>query len=192
MSRYSTVAVILHWLIALSVIALLIAGFWMGGAIRKPETQAVAFEVFQLHKSLGLTVLALTLARLAWRLGHRPPALPDTMPRWQKTAAHATAWAFYAILLVMPLSGWAIVSTSPFGLPTMWFGLFEWPHIAPLAEAANAQQLNATFEEVHELLAWGTLGLLFLHVAGALKHHFIDRDNVLVRMAPWLSPRSNA
>lgn len=187
MSRYSTVAVILHWLIALAVIALLIAGFWMGDAIRNPETQALAFEVFQLHKSLGLTVLVLTVVRLGWRLGHPAPALPDTMPGWQKTAAHATAWAFYVILLVMPLSGWVIVSTSPFGLPTMWFGLFEWPHITQLTNAANALQINGAAEEVHELLAFGAVGLLFLHVSGALKHHFIDRDDVLARMLPWLS-----
>ena len=186
MSRYSTVAVTLHWLIALAVVALLIAGFWMGDAIRNPETQALAFEVFQLHKSLGLTVLVLTVVRLLWRLGHRPPALPETMPGWQKTAAHATAWAFYVILLAMPLSGWVIVSTSPFGLPTLWFGLFEWPHIAPLTHAANSLQINGAAEEVHELLAFGTLGLLFLHVGGALKHHFIDRDDVLARMIPWL------
>lgn len=187
MSRYSTVAVILHWLIALSVIALLIAGFWMGDAIRNPETQALAFEVFQLHKALGLTVLVLTVARLGWRLGHKPPALPDAMPGWQKAAAHATAWAFYALLLALPLSGWVIVSTSPFGLPTMWFGLFEWPHITPLAEAANALQINSAAENVHGLLAWGTVGLLALHVGGALKHHFIDRDDVLARMIPWLA-----
>lgn len=186
MSRYSTVAVVLHWLIALAVIALLIAGFWMGDAIREPETQALAFEVFQLHKSLGLTVLVLTIVRLLWRLSHPAPALPETMPGWQKTAAHATAWAFYGVLLAMPLSGWVIVSTSPFGLPTQWFGLFEWPHILPLTEAANSLQINSAAENVHELLAWGAVGLLFLHVAGALKHHFIDRDDVLARMIPWL------
>ncbi|MGK2284763.1 cytochrome b [Pedomonas sp. V897] len=187
MSRYSTVAIVLHWLIALAMIALLVMGFWMGDAIKKPETQALAFEVFQIHKSLGLTVLVLTLVRLAWRLGHRPPPLPYSMPGWQKTAAHATAWAFYALLLIMPLSGWVIVSTSPFGLPTMWFGLFEWPHLTPLAEAANRIQINGAAEEVHELLALGAVGLLALHVAGALKHHFIDRDDVLTRMIPWLA-----
>lgn len=187
MSRYSTVAVILHWLIAMAVIALLIAGFWMGDAIRDPKSQALAFQVFQLHKSLGLTVLVLTVVRLLWRLGHRPPALPDAMPGWQKTAAHATAWGFYVILLAMPLSGWVIVSTSPFGLPTMWFGLFEWPHITQLTNAANSLQINGAAEEIHELLAWGALGLLFLHVGGALKHHFIDRDDVLARMIPWLA-----
>ena len=186
MSRYSTVAVILHWLIAVAVVALLIAGFWMGDAVKKPETQALAFEVFQLHKSLGLSVLVLTVVRLLWRLSHRPPALPETMPGWQKAAAHATAWGFYVILLAMPLSGWVIVSTSPFGLPTMWFGLFEWPHITQLANAANALQINGAAEEAHELLAFGTLGLLALHVGGALKHHFYNRDNVLARMIPWL------
>lgn len=185
MSRYSTVAIALHWIIAVAMIAMLAMGLWMTGALKDPAQRALAFEVIQLHKSVGLSILVLTLVRLAWRLGHRPPLLPATMKAWEKAAARLTHFAFYVLLLALPLTGWAMVSTSPFGLPTFWFGLFEWPHITALAQAANASALHDGLEEAHELLAFGAIGFIVLHVAAALKHHWIDRDDVLARMLPW-------
>jgi cytochrome b561 len=190
MSRYSGVAIALHWLMALAIIGLIMVGFWMGDAAKDPETRAAAFAAFQLHKSMGLTILLLTLLRLAWRLSHRPPPLPSTMKSWERGAARFTHIGFYVLMIAVPLSGWAMVSASPLGLPTYWFGLFEWPHIGPLAALENKEALKHDFYEAHELLAKLVIGLLLLHVAAALKHHFIDRDDVLSRMLPLLKVRS--
>ncbi|TXG81986.1 MAG: cytochrome b [Sphingomonadales bacterium] len=186
-TRYTQVAIILHWLIALGVIGLIVAGKWMAGAINRPETQALAYDVFQLHKSVGITVLLLTILRLAWRLGHRPPPLPDAMPGWQKAAATGAHWLFYLLLIGIPLSGWALVSASPLGLPTLLYGVVEWPHIAALTHVADRQATAHQLEEVHELLGNAMLLLVLLHVAAALKHQYLDRDNLLARMLPFLA-----
>ncbi|MEX6723449.1 cytochrome b [Parapedomonas caeni] len=192
-SRYSTVAVILHWLIALAIIGLLVAGFVMGDLLHSdnPADKQLGFKIIQLHKSLGLTVLVLTLVRLAWRIGHKPPALPASMKPWERKLSVGTHHLFYLLMLGLPLSGWALVSTSSLGLPTMWFDLFAWPNIGFLADmAADARKaVHESLEEAHELLAFAIIGLLILHVAAALKHHLIDRDDVMARMVPWLRGR---
>jgi cytochrome b561 len=119
------------------------------------------------------------------------------MPTWEKFAAHATHWAFYVIMIAAPLTGWLYVSTGwniendrPFSVPTVWFGLFQVPHIPGLETLPDAARGSAaeSFMEVHELLAFGTLGLFALHVLAALKHHVLDRDDVLTRMLPFLKP----
>ncbi len=189
MSRYSAVAILLHWLMALMIVSLVAAGVWMHEAIHVPATKAQAFEVYQLHKSTGLTVLALTLLRIVWRLTHRPPALPVQMKGWERVAARASHVGFYVLMLAIPLSGWAMVSASPFGLPTIFFGLFEWPHIAPLAALEHKDEAEHLFKEIHEILAFGAVALLALHIAAALKHHIWDKDDVLTRMLPFLKPR---
>lgn len=186
-TRYTQVAIILHWLIALGVIGLIAAGKWMVGAINRPDTQALAFDVYQLHKSVGITVLLLTVLRLAWRLGHRPPPLPEAMPGWQKAAAVGAHWLFYLLLIGIPLSGWAVVSASPLGLPTLLYGVVEWPHIGALTHVADRQATTHQLEEIHELLGNAMLLLVVLHAAAALKHQFLDRDNLLARMLPFLA-----
>lgn len=189
MSRYSAVAIFLHWLIGLLIVGMIAVGFWMAGALEDPARRAVAFEVVQLHKSIGLTILVLTGVRLVWRLAHKPPALPSHMSALEKGAARVSHLGFYILMLALPLTGWAMVSASPWGLPTMYFGLFEWPHIAPLTEVADKKAVSHLFEEIHEVLAFGTLGLLALHILAALKHHFFDKDDVLARMVPGLKVR---
>lgn len=163
----------------------------MHDALKVDATRALAITGFQLHKSLGLTVLVLSLLRLVWRLTHRPPALPDTMPDWEQWAARGAHATFYLLMIGLPLSGWLLVSTQwdggkPLNVPTLWFGLLEVPHLFALNETAN--EFRAAFahnvEETHEWLAKGTAALLVLHVAAALKHHFINRDPVLTSMAP--------
>src|SRR6476646_7461764 len=104
--RYTTVAIVLHWAIAAAILANFFVGWWMAKAIDDPATRLQAVAAFQLHKSLGLTVLALSVLRLLWRLTHRPPPLPEAMAGWEKFAAKATHWAFYALMIVVPLSGW--------------------------------------------------------------------------------------
>lgn len=190
-TRYSAVAIILHWTIAAAIGANLLLGWWMSRAIDVVETQARAITVFQLHKSLGLTVLGLSLLRLAWRLLHRPPPLPAAMPAWERFAAKATHWAFYALMIVVPLSGWTYVSAqwrdaAPLSVPTLWFWLFQVPHLfdaQALTDAARKSIADRNFA-AHFYLAWSMAVLLALHIAAALKHHFLNRDAVLVNMLP--------
>ena len=192
-SRYTTVAVALHWAIAAAIVLDLFVGWWMHEAIEDPRYAAPAIAAFQLHKSVGLTVLALSLLRLAWRLAHRPPALPAAMRAWERLAARAVHWAFYALMVAVPLSGWLYTSTqwredAPLSVPTLWFGLFKVPHLFGLDTLPPDRRsaLAEGFGEAHELLAWTMAGLLALHVAAALKHRFIERDFVLASMRPWL------
>ena len=167
--RYSGVAIAFHWVIAAFVLLNLAIGLlqplraWMPG-----------------HKSIGITVLFLTLARVAWRLAHRPPPLPAHTPAWEKGVAHATHWTLYALLLLMPLSGWAMVSGSEKRRPLDWFGAFDIPYL-PVSI-----QVGGVAHETHELLGWLMLALVALHIAAALRHHLFLRDTVLARMAPAL------
>ncbi|MEW6597437.1 MAG: cytochrome b [Pseudomonadota bacterium] len=186
-SRYSTVAIVLHWTIAALIIGN-IAAAWTFANMPKGLAQ---YNVVQLHKSIGITVLALSLVRIAWRLGHKPPALPP-MPAWQKGLAHAVHAGLYAIMLFMPLTGWVMASASKRNLPTMIFGAFQLPFIAPIHNLEP--QTKAIWDDVasggHEILAKLAYVLIVLHVGAALKHHLVDRDSVLVRMAPFLGGRS--
>ena len=184
--RYTNVAIILHWIIAVSILALLAAGLAMTTEGLLPKY--LQFQTFQLHKSLGLTVLILSVLRLIWRLTHTPPPLPPGIPALEVFAANLTHWIFYGLMLALPLTGWAIVSTSSWGLPTIWFGLFEWPHLPGLAESAHKKELNDVFGETHEILAYIAIALIGLHVGAALKHHLWNRDTVLTRMLPFLRP----
>ncbi len=185
--RYTAVAIALHWLIALAIILQLISGLWMVDALNEQATQMLAFQVYQWHKSLGLTVLILSLLRLLWRFTHRAPELPGGMTAWERLAAKAAHILFYAIMIGMPITGWVVVSASKLGLPTLYWGLFQWPHIPLGGMVADAKAaLEGTFGEVHEILAYITIGLLALHVGAALKHHLVNRDDVLSRMLPFL------
>jgi cytochrome b561/polyisoprenoid-binding protein YceI len=199
--RYTAVAILLHWAIALAIAGMIALGWWMGDALEDKATQAQAIAAFQLHKSIGLTILLLSLARLGWRFMHPVPPLPAGMKRWERWAATGTHWAFYVVIIAMPLTGWLYVSTAwnahtdkHFDVPTLYFGLFKVPHLfglSQLAEGARAA-LAELFENFHSKLAWGAIGLTVLHVGAALKHHFVDRDDVLARMVPGLAPETDA
>jgi cytochrome b561/polyisoprenoid-binding protein YceI len=168
-ARYSTGAIVLHWLIALALAFQLALGFAM------PHDER-GFALFQLHKSVGITILLLTLARLGWRLTHRPP--PAVEGGFQGFLAKAVHFLLYAFMIGAPLTGWALASTDPTGIPTLLYGSVPWPHL-PLPGA-----FNEAFEEAHELLAWIGLALIVLHVAGALRHQLLLRDGLLRRMGP--------
>lgn len=176
-TRYNTVAMALHWLIAISIIALLVVGKYMHGL---PNDDPNKFALYQLHKSFGIAVLVLTVVRIFWRLGHPVPALPGTMPGWQKWASHIVHFSLYALMLAIPLSGWAVASSSSSGVPTILFGLVELPHL-PVGTDHDTHEF---YEEVHELLGNLMILLLIGHVVAALKHHFVDKDTVLARMLP--------
>ena len=177
LARYSRVAIWLHWIIALLIVVNLLLGFFRG-EFDKPVRAAM----MDVHKATGLTILALSLARLGWRLGHRPPPFDAVMKAWEVGIARLIHGLFYLLLVGLPLTGWMIVSTS--GRATSWFGLFD---VAALP-VARSEDLHEFFEEVHELLAYGILVLLALHVGGALKHHFEGHRHLVGRMAPWVRP----
>ena len=179
--RYSMVAMALHWLIALAVILLLGSGL----AMTRMAPGLLAFDLYQWHKALGITVLALSVLRLLWRLTHRPPPLPDDMPRLERLGAKLGHLGFYALLIGLPLGGWAMVSVSPLNVPTSWFGLFVIPHLpgAP-DDLATRKSLEGLFKLAHEVGGWMMLALLVLHVAAGLRHALVLRDGVFDRMVP--------
>jgi cytochrome b561 len=182
-TRYGTVAMSLHWLIA----ALVLTNLYLGLSFDTyPKGDPTLFQMVQIHKSIGLSVLVLSIARLIWRLIHPVPPLPAGMSPALKFLAHATHYLLYFLIIAIPLSGWAMVSTSRLGLPTSWFGLFDWPNIGFIANMPLDQKrsLHEPLEAIHMYLAWSAIVLLVIHVAGALWHQFIRRDDVLKRMLP--------
>lgn len=184
LTSYSRTAIFLHWLIALLLVGNFAGGLLMGDLFDSPDPNArqLGFTIAQLHKSFGLTILALSLFRLGVRLVAGAPPLPDHMTATERFLSKVTHWGFYAIMILVPLSGWLMVSASPLGFPTLWFGLFEWPHLP----VGTSSAVSGAASEAHEIMAFLGAGLLLLHVAGALKHHFWDRDDVLARMLPYL------
>jgi cytochrome b561 len=184
-ARYSTIAIILHWVIA----ALILINLYVGLSYVNAHGLA-KFSLLQLHKSVGFTVLAFSLVRLAWRLVNKAPAYPDSMKSWEKLAASAVHWGFYGIMIGMPLTGWVIVSASPTNIPTLLYKTLPFPHLGfvhALPMAAR-RALEGQISWVHDILAWTTMLLLILHVGAALKHQFWNKDGVLYRMAPFLRP----
>ncbi len=194
-SRYSAVAIVLHWAIAAAIVFMLPLGWWMHEQAEHGAAGEGLYRAFQLHKSVGLTVLALSLVRLGWRLANPTPPFPPHMPGWEKLAASATHWALYFLIVALPLSGWVYVSAQwshednqPLAVSTHWFGLFRVPALFGLPEAGNpvrAAVAEGAFT-AHYLLAYATVALLALHVGAALKHQFVDRDDILSRMIPGL------
>lgn len=185
-TRYSGVAMALHWLIAAAIVTNVGIAWYantLHGLAKMPS--------LQIHKSLGITILLLTFARLAWRLFKTPPEMRADLKPWERWLAHAVHFLFYVAMIGLPLTGWAMVSATPLIhiYPINMFGLFHWPEIAPLANLPHDQmhQAHETFESAHGLLAKLIVyGLIPLHILGALKHQFLDRDNELGRMIPFM------
>jgi cytochrome b561 len=175
---------LLHWAIAASILANLYIGWRMGSLAGIAQ-----FDGFQLHKSVGITVLALSAIRLVWRLAHRAPPLPAGMNAFERFAANATHWFFYGMMIGMPLTGWALVSTSKLNIPTLLWHTIPLPHIAFLHDLPTGPKavVESGATSVHVALAFGGTALIVLHVAAALKHQFFNRDGVLGRMIPVLS-----
>jgi cytochrome b561/polyisoprenoid-binding protein YceI len=191
--RYTTVAIILHWLIAAAIIFQIILGWRMGDEPKGPATYAI----FQLHKSIGITILLLSLGRLAWRLFNPPPPHPAGQPRWETIASKIVHVAFYVIMIGLPVTGWIIVSTSKLAIPTVLYGTIPWPHLPFLPElAAGPKHLwHQIGETGHGLLVKTTYLLLALHLGAVAKHQILDRDEVLGHVAPgarpgWKEPRA--
>lgn len=185
-TRYTSIAISLHWLIAILLIGLIAVGKYMNGL---EETDRFRFELIQWHKSFGILVLLLVFVRIAWRLTHQPPRLVSEMAVWERFAASATHVLLYVLMLVIPLSGWLMVSASPLNLATELFGAIPWPHlpVEPINTLAGVSKETVAelSAQAHHLLANGLLVLVLLHFAAALKHQFVKKDNLLSRM--WIS-----
>ncbi len=170
--RYTSTAIALHWLLALAILGSLAVGQTMADMPLSP----LRLKLYNWHKWAGIVILTLSAVRLLWRLGHRPP--PDVpMPGWQRQAAHATHVAMYLLFFAVPLMGWSYSSAA--GFPVVLFGVLPLPDLVAANEA-----LAETLKPWHGWLAYALAGLVVLHVAAALKHHFADGDGLLHRMRP--------
>ena len=174
-ARYTTTAIALHWLLALALLTSFCVGAYMADLPFTPQR----LKLYNWHKWAGVTILALSALRLVWRLTHRPPA-DVPMPAWQRRAAHLTHNALYLLFFAVPLAGWAYSSAA--GFPVVWFG------VLPLPDFVQPDKgVAETLKTLHFTLAWALAIVALLHVAGALKHQFIDRDGLLRRMLPQRS-----
>jgi cytochrome b561 len=175
--RYDTIAIALHWVLAIALTGIFAMGLYMADLPFSPQR----LKLYNWHKWAGITILTLSLLRLLWRATHRPPALPAAieraMPTWQLRVYHATHTLMYVLFFAVPLMGWAYSSAA--GFPIVVFGVLPLPDWVPVSKA-----LAETLKPLHGLLAWLLAGLVGLHVAAALKHHFIDKDGLLQRMLP--------
>jgi len=171
-SRYTGTAVVLHWVLGLALVGSFIVGLYMTSLPLSPQR----LKLYNWHKWAGVTILVLSFLRLAWRLTHTPPA-DVPMTAVQRKAAHAAHNLLYVLFFAVPLVGWAYSSAA--GFPIVVYGVLPLPDFVPVDKA-----LAEAIKPWHERLAWVMAFIVFAHIAAALKHHFVDRDNILSRM--WL------
>jgi cytochrome b561 len=174
-TRYASTAIFLHWLSAFLIFAAFPLGLYMHELPLSPSK----LQLYSYHKWLGVTILLLVAVRLAWRAGHTPPPLPASIPLWQQRAAHTLHGLLYVLLLAIPLSGWLMSSAK--GFQTVYLGVLPLPDLIGKDKA-----LGELLTEIHETLNFALLALVIAHVGAALKHHFIDRDDILARMMPFI------
>lgn len=172
-SRYTPTAIALHWLLAILIIANLSGGLYMSGLEFSPQK----LKYYSWHKWAGMTILVLSALRLLWRLNHPAPPLPGSMPPWQVQAAHVSHWLLYFLFFATPIFGWLFSSAS--GFQVVWFGVLPIPDLI-----GKDKELAEVLKLVHRGLAYGLGVVVVAHIAAALKHHFVDRDDVLKRMLP--------
>ena len=171
-NSYGSAAKGFHWIIGLLMIGLVILGLTMGD-FEAP----FKFKLYGWHKALGIIVLGLAALRLIWRfINVQPKSIPTHKP-WERILAHTAHWALYASMFIMPLSGWAMSSAGGHAV-----SLFGWVTLPPLVE--KSKELGGIFHEIHEYAGFTLIALIILHAVGAIKHHFIDRDDTLRRMLP--------
>ena len=177
--RYTRTAITLHWLIVLLIFAAFPLGLYMHDLPLSPYK----LRLYSYHKWIGITVLMLAVVRLSWRYGHRPPAMPDSMPRWEKLAAESVHYLLYALIFIIPISGWLM--SSAMGFQVVWLGVLPLPDLVD-----KNKELGELLHEVHETLNYLLFASVLAHIGAALKHHFIERDDILTRMLPFLRKRS--
>lgn len=172
-ARYTKTAKSLHWLMAVLFFGMLGLGFYMQGLPLSPDK----LKLYSWHKWVGVTVFLLALFRIAWRVTHQPPALPGSMPRLMQIAAHAGHHMLYMLMFLIPLSGWLMSSAK--GFQTVWFGILPIPDLLE-----KNKLLGDLLQTVHVSLNYLFIAVLIGHIGAALKHHFIDKDDILTRMLP--------
>ena len=172
-TRYTNTAKALHWVMAILLFGLLALGFYMHDLPLSPEK----LKLYSWHKWAGVTAFLLVLFRLAWRAGHQPPALPDSLPEDLQKAVHAGHFLLYALMIAIPLSGWLMSSAK--GFQTVWFGILPIPDLI-----GKNKEAGDILQNVHVSLNFFFVVVIAGHVGAALKHHFIDRDDILTRMLP--------
>lgn len=185
--RYTAVAITLHWIIAVLLVSMVFYGWWMEGLVdpmmRGEVSVGYVQGAYNWHKTAGIIILVLSLARLVWRLTHPAPALPTGMKSWERIGARFTHFAFYAVMIGAPIGGWVTASATQF--PNKMFN-----SDALLLPRLPVPQTDSFYEfasSMHGAAGWVVLILLVLHVGAALKHHFVNRDGVLARMIPGLN-----
>jgi cytochrome b561 len=171
--RYTATAIGLHWLMAVLLVGIFCVGLYMADLPLSPWK----LKVFSWHKWAGVTAFLLVTARLGWRIAHRPPELPGSMPQWQQWAAHAGHALLYLLMFAIPLSGWLMSSAK--GFQTVYFGVLPIPDLLP-----KNKELGDILLDVHQTLAWTLVGVVAGHAGIAFIHHFFDHDDVLARMLP--------
>ncbi len=191
-TRYTKTAVILHWLIAIAIFSMFALGWFMEG-LPKEGAKKMAYDVFNfgiytwqladaatprtfyfnLHKSIGVTILGLIIIRVLWRVTHRPPALLSSYKVWERKLATGVHHLLYLLMIALPVSGVIMATYSKYGIK--WFGY-------PLIKGLDNNAARESFKEIHEFIGIVILVMVILHIAGALKHHFVDKDDTLKRM----------
>ncbi len=183
--RYTNVAIVLHWAIAAMIFGLIGSGFAMMNLMG--QGSELQYNVYQVHKSFGVMVLILTVARVLWRVFNRPPEEPDSVTPLERKASHFVHMAFYSMMILIPLSGWVLITVSPIQVETVLFfqSWLPWPHVPGLTTLSESTQdlLYFLSHYAHAILAYGALILAGLHIAGALKHQLADGD-FIQRMLP--------
>jgi cytochrome b561 len=177
---YSNVAISLHWLMFAFILSNWSLGLYMVELPLSPQK----LKLFSWHKWLGVTVFLVAVLRITWRLTHPAPPFPDVMPAWQRTAANLSHHLLYLLLFLVPLSGWLYSSAS--GVPTVYLGLMQLPDLV-----SKDKQMAELLKIAHVSLNITLFFLVCLHAAAALKHHFLDRDDILTRMLPFLKTTRN-
>lgn len=171
--HYTSTAKLLHWLMAILIFGLLALGFYMQDLPLSPDK----LKLYSWHKWAGVTAFVLVGFRLLWRFTHRPPPLPDSMPKIMQFAAHAGHLALYGLMLAIPLSGWLMSSAK--GFQTVWFGVLPLPDLLE-----KNKEVGDLLALVHQSLNLLFVAVLAGHIGAALKHHFIDKDDILTRILP--------
>lgn len=171
--RYTGAAISLHWLIGLMILLSLAVGLYMVELKLSPAK----LQLYSWHKWAGVTIFALVLVRCVWRLTHTPPPLPADLPRWQQLVAETTHYVLYALMIAIPLTGWLMSSAK--GFQTVYFGVLPIPDLI-----TKNKELGETLNLVHRYLNYTLIAIVAAHIGAAIKHHFIDKDDVLRRMLP--------
>ena len=176
--RYTAVAISLHWLVFALVLAAWSLGLYMVDLPLSPQK----LKYFSWHKWIGVTIFLFATARLAGRFVHPAPPLPLSVPAWQRSAAYVSYALLYVLILAIPISGWLFSSAS--GVPVVYFGELPLPN-----PVEKDKELAEFLKQIHIFLNWTLFVIVCVHVLAALKHHIVDRDDVLARMLPIIKPR---